>query len=103
VSDRRNLFDEVAVALEELLAFKPASKPELPRWYELARTLEKKLTESGGLSSEVPSLLWNYLADADVRLKDSVYGDLQNRQVRLLIRYLKRGEMPTDAELKQFA
>lgn len=101
--DRKELFGELAAALEELLAFQPASKSEVPRWYVLARNLEARLVVDGGLSSEAPAFLWNYLADADIRLKDSVYRDLQNRQVRLLIRYIKRGEMPTDAELKEFA
>lgn len=101
--DRKELFSELAVALEELLAFKPESKSELPHWYVLARNLEAKLVVDGGLSPEVPAFLWNYLADADIRLKDPVYRDLQNRQVRLLIRYIKRGEIPTDAELKEFA
>lgn len=103
MSSRRDLFDELAVALEELVVFRPASKAELPRWYALARSLEAKLVVDGGLSAEVPAFLWNYLADADIRLKDAVYRDLQNRQIRLLIRYIKRGEMPTDSELKEFA
>jgi hypothetical protein len=34
----------------------------------------------GGLSPEVPSLLWNYLADADIRLKDAEYATLQDRR-----------------------
>jgi hypothetical protein len=101
MSARKELIAELAAALEELRAFKPASKADVTRWFQRARELEARLVEKGGLSPEVPSLLWNYLADADIRFKDSKYAELQDGQMRLLVRYLKRGEMPSDDELKE--
>lgn len=59
MSDRKKLLDELAVALDELCAFRPASRAHLDRWYELARKLEAKLVQEGGLSPEVPTILWN--------------------------------------------
>jgi hypothetical protein len=103
VSARKELLDELATALEGLRAFKPASKADVDLWFQLARKLEARLVMKGGLSPEVPSILWNYLADADIRFKDAKYADLQDRQMRLLVRYLKRGEMPPDDELKEYS
>lgn len=103
MSTRQELIAELASELEELRTFKLASKANLSRWYELARELEAKLVTKDGLSSEVPSLLWNYLADADIRFKDTEYASLQDRQMRLLVQCLKRGEIPTDEEIKEFS
>jgi hypothetical protein len=101
VDDRKSLIEELAAGLEELRAFKPTSKVDMGRWYELARKLEGKLVAKGGLSPELPSLLWNYLADADIRMKDEQYAELQDRQMRLLVRYLRRREIPADDELRE--
>ena len=103
MSERSKRIAELATALADLRAFKPTSKEELARWYELAREIEATLVEKGGLSPEVPSLLWNYLADADIRFKSAKCADLQNQQMRLLIQYLKRGEMPSNEELKEYS
>jgi hypothetical protein len=103
LSARTELIAELASALEELRTFKPALKADVTRWYGLARKLEAKLVMKGGLSSEVPSILWNYLADADIRFKDAEYASLQDRQMRLLVQSLKRGEIPTDEEIKEYS
>lgn len=103
MSTRPELIAELASALEDLRTFKPASKDDVSRWYELARKLEARLVMKGGLSSEVPSILWNYLADADIRFKDTEYANLQDRQMRLLVQCLKRGDMPSDEEIKEYS
>ena len=102
VIDRRQRIAELAAAIEELRLYRPASKADVGRWYERARELEARLVVQGGLSPEVPSILWNYLADADVRFKDAEYADLQDRQMRLLVQCLKRGEIPSDEEIKKY-
>ena len=101
--DQPTLRRELGTALEELRAFSVGSKQDVTLWYELARALEDRLVAPGGLSREVPSFLWHYLADADVRFKDVKYAELQNRQMRLLLRYLSRGEMPSDDDLREFS
>lgn len=103
MSDRRALLDDLAKALEELRAFKPACKADVGAWFQLARKVEAQLVVKGGLSPDVPSILWNYLADADIRFKDAQYADLQDRQMRLLVRCLKRGELPSDEALKEYS
>jgi hypothetical protein len=103
VVERKEQIAELAATLEELRRFKPATKADMSRWYELARRLEARLVMKGGLSPEVPSILWNYLADADIRFKDAKYADLQDRQIRLLVQYLKRGEIPSDEEIREYS
>lgn len=102
VPDRKERMDELATALEELLAFTPASRTDVDRWYELARRLQDSLLQ-GGLGPEVPNLLWHYLFDADIRFKDRECAAMQDRQMRLLVRFLKRGEMPSEKELKKYS
>jgi hypothetical protein len=101
VTDRAALFQELAVAIEELRAFKPTSKEEVSKWYQLGRHVEAMLAKPDGLSPEVPSILWHYLFDADTRFKSGKYAELQDRQMRLLVRYLRRGEMPSNDELRE--
>lgn len=92
---------ELAETLEELRLVTLASREDVNQWFARARDLEVKLTMQGGLSPEVPSFLWHYLADADIRAKDPKYAALQDRQVRLLIRCLRRGTIPSDDELRE--
>jgi hypothetical protein len=49
------------------------------------------------LSGAVPHLVWHYLADADIRLKDSLYAVDQTRQLMEIVQLLERGE-PSEAE-----
>jgi hypothetical protein len=102
-TDRTALFQELAAAIEGLRAFKPNSKEEVSNWYKLGRDVEAMLTKPDGLSPEVPSILWHYLFDADTRFKSEEYAQLQDAHMRLLVRYLKRGQMPTDEELREYS
>jgi hypothetical protein len=103
MSERAALFAELATSIEGLRAFKPTTKAEVSRWYEMSRIVEETLRKPNGLSPEIPSILWRYLFDADIRLKDDKYAQLQDAQMRLLVQYLKRGEMPSSEELKEYS
>jgi hypothetical protein len=92
----------LADSLHHLRTLKPKTKDDVASWYVLARKLEAELVSANGLSPEVPSLLWHYLADADIRFKDEAYADLQDHQMRLLVQCLKRGEIPSDDELRRY-
>jgi hypothetical protein len=102
MSEKKRLVLDLAESLERLHEMKPTNKHDLQSWYATARGIEKQLVSANGLSPEVPEFLWHYLADADIRLKDPSYGELQVRKLILLIQYLKRGEVPTDAEIAKY-
>ena len=95
--------ERLAEALQKLYAFRPVSQVELQKWYLRARELEACLVAKNGLSPEVPSFLWHFLADADIRFKDKEYADTQNLKMRLVIQCLKRGELLSDEEILKYA
>ena len=99
--DPCELMSALASGLEHLRSIQVPSQGDLARWYEAARLVGSQITTN--LASEVPSTLWHYLFDADIRFKSKEYAERQDREIRLLIRYLKRGEMPTDEELREYS
>ncbi len=74
--------------LRDLLETPVRDKAELEAWYQRARTLEAWL-KSHEIGSDVPEILWHYLADADIRLKDIEYGRLQESQMLTLVTELE--------------
>ena len=90
---------ELAQKLEQLVSAEPKSSQELQGWYALAHEVEDSLVCEGGLGPTVPHLLWHFLSDADLRMKDSMYGSLQHKQISILINILRQGRMPDDHEL----
>ncbi|MCZ2153969.1 MAG: hypothetical protein LC114_08745 [Bryobacterales bacterium] len=101
MANHKAAMHHLADELEELRRIKIASRDDLNEWFTRARKLEAVLTGKGGLSPEMPSILWHYLADADIRAKDEKYAALQDRQILLLIRFLRRGTIPSDEELRE--
>ncbi len=84
VSERHRLGKQ----LRDLLDSPVHTKTELDAWYQRARNLEVWLT-SHDVGSDIPELLWHYLADADIRLKDSEYAEGQESQIRKLVAELE--------------
>ena len=90
----------LAEALTGLTEFVPVSKDELDQWYVQAQQLkDDHLLAPGGLSQYMPYFLWHYLSDADIRMKDEVYAEMQNRQLNSLLKHLKRGVLPSNEDL----
>jgi len=86
-------------ALRSLTAFVPTTKDEITQWYEQARRLKATHLRGGEDYLDVPHFLWHYLSDADIRMKDEVYAEMQNRRINLLLDYLHLGVMPSDDDL----
>ena len=93
MTDHGNQIKRLAEELSHLVEFKPASKDELNEWYDQAQPLQES-----GLLVNAPHFVWHYLSDADIRMKDEVYADLQNRRIDLVLQALKRGVMPSDED-----
>ncbi len=86
----RRLADELA----RLVAFVPETKDDLDQWYDQAQDI----LDDHELLRGAPHFLWHYLADADIRMKDEVYAEMQNRRVGLALQHLRRGVMPSDED-----
>ncbi len=96
-------------AVEELVAFSkelealvhavPKDKEQLRVWYEKAERLQEQLTQKGVIGHLLPHVVWHYLADADIRMRDEAYRSLQNEQMRRLIASLEKGVVPEESEL----
>jgi predicted Zn-dependent peptidase len=74
MSDQDIQIKQLADALTRLVKFVPSTKDELDQWYAQARSLEE-----GDLLRGVPHFLRHYLIDADTRMKDEAYAELQGR------------------------
>ncbi len=82
----------LAEELTRLVEFVPTTKGELGLWYDRAQLV----LEDSDLLKGAPHFLWHYLSDADIRMKDEVYGEMQDRRINLVLQHLKRGVMPSD-------
>lgn len=94
VSDHHIQIARLAKELAHLVDFVPATKDELNKWYDQARRLHES-----GLLLGAPHFLWHYLSDADIRMKDEVYAEMQNQRVNNLLAYLNSGKMPSDNDV----
>lgn len=86
----------LAKELVRLIEFVPRTKAELSDWYEQARLLQ-----AGDLLKGAPHFVWHYLADADIRMKDDVYAEMQNRRIKTVLDYLNKGVMPSDEDVDE--
>ncbi len=98
MSNKHNQIEKLAGALTLLVEFVPKTKEELEQWYIQARNLETEHLLNGGLSQDMPHFLWHYLSDADIRMKDESYADIQSRRIHLLLEHLKLGVIPNDED-----
>ncbi|GAA5214790.1 hypothetical protein ACFSJ3_05700 [Corallincola platygyrae] len=73
---------EIKTILALLLETEVKSKADLKDWYELAQSVEQLASAS---SIELPHLVWHYLSDADIRLKEPDYGKDQIEEVQSFI------------------
>lgn len=62
--------------LRMLLKSEPASVEQVAEWYRQAESLKRVLQSSAALTS-VPHVIWHYLDDADIRLRDRAYAQEQ--------------------------
>ncbi|AGC44272.1 hypothetical protein MYSTI_02956 [Myxococcus stipitatus DSM 14675] len=77
---RDEVTEQWAAVLREmraLLARDPRTKPDLRVWTDDAISLSRRITQSPEVSDKVDEVAWHSLADADIRVKDSEYAELQ--------------------------
>ena len=86
--------ERLAEALTNLLNFVLETNEDLERWYDKAQYI----LEDPDLLKGAPHFLWHYLADADIRMNDAAYEEMQNQRIHLVLEHLERGEMPTDED-----
>jgi hypothetical protein len=94
----RNQEDSIkrlAEAVTELVKFVPTTKDELTEWYDRAQVI----MDDGDMMTNAPHFLWHYFSDADIRMKEPDYAEIQNERVNNLIKYLNRGVSPSDDEI----
>ena len=94
MTDQDDQIKRLAEELAHLIEFVPASKTELKQWYDQAQRLQDKKD----LLQDAPHFLWHYLSDADIRMKDESYAEIQNSRIALLIEHLRSGSMPSDED-----
>ncbi len=81
--------------LRELAESTPATKRELPDWYDRAQELRSFIEATPGLP--LPHFVYHYLADADIRVRDEVYRAEQQSTILEVISAFERGEIPPNA------
>jgi hypothetical protein len=79
----------MAHALEALLRDEPADRTQLSSWYERAHSISEKIRSDAGLCKDVPEIVWHYLSDADIRLRDERYAKAQRVEVAAVIAAFK--------------
>lgn len=94
MKNQNSQIERLAETLTSLVNFVPESSDDLDRWYDKAECV----LEDHDLLKGAPHFLWHYLADADIRMKDEVYAEMQNRRIGLVLQHLKRGVMPSDED-----
>ena len=82
----------LAAALSRLLAWKPTDRGELELWSRAAADVFSALKESGSTLPDVPHVIWHFLSDADIRMKDPAYALEQEREVGRVIAGLESQE-----------
>ncbi|WP_338863785.1 hypothetical protein [Myxococcus stipitatus] len=73
---------EVLRELRSLLTRDPRTKPDLKAWTSDANSLTRRIRSFPAvISNLVDEVAWHYLADADIRVKDSEYAEMQRAEI----------------------
>ena len=73
--------DLVLACLRRLLEFEPASVERVSGWCQRAELI-KNVLRSSSYEIGVPRVIWHYLDDADIRIRDPRYAEAQVLAVR---------------------
>ncbi|CAN5572264.1 hypothetical protein BH10ACI2_BH10ACI2_17840 [soil metagenome] len=92
MTDESGQIKALEEALTALIKFVPKTRLELDEWYNQANCI----LERPDLLQGCPHFIWHYLADADIRMKDDSYLEMQNQRIGLMLQQLNRGQMPSD-------
>jgi hypothetical protein len=80
-------FNEFLIGALEALAARPlTTRKDLAAWRAEAHRLEESFTPEQ--ADSVPSFVWHYLGDADIRLRNASYREDQQRRLRQVVQQL---------------
>ena len=85
--------------LRQLYDFVPTDDESLGSWYEEAGELVAFLRGSPLVADQVPIRIWQFLSDADIRMKDKDFAASQNRIVRVFLEVLEEGTILSGEEI----
>lgn len=86
----------LGLKLQSLIERGPDDKAGLDEWYKDAMDVWRFIQRNEGLSNEMPAIVWHFLSDADIRLKDEEYRREQIGEISEIVRKLKHGQLPCD-------
>jgi hypothetical protein len=81
----------LAQDLRRLVEMEVVDRDTLSVWYKEARRVQEKIKTADASLSHVPHLVWHYLTDADIRLKDPEYARMQNESLSRILAAMERG------------
>lgn len=87
--------------LRRLYDFAPTDAESLGRWYEEAGELVTFLRNSPLVADQIPIRIWQFLSDADIRMKDKDFAVSQNRIVRVFLEGLAEGTILSGQEIDE--
>ena len=77
MTDLPTLADE----LEALAESEPVDRAQLSLWHERAHALGDQIRANVDLCNKTPEIVWHYLSDADIRLKEVLYAQAQRESL----------------------
>ncbi len=87
-------WNNVLRALRELLTNDPTTRQHLGSWTADANSLIRQIRSSPEISNALDEVVWHFLSDADIRVKDPVYGETQRAEFE---RWLQQAERTLQA------
>lgn len=85
---------KLAKELCQLVERPVTNKVELAAWEDDSWNLQDRIRKDAELADVVPHAVWHYLADADIRLKDPRYREMQDKEIKEIIALLSKGQLP---------
>ena len=99
IPDDSKTIKDLGVLLLSLIASEPHNRKELREWVKRSRealVFTSRLAASG---IGVPELIYHYLSDADIRLKDPRYAGLQMPRIKKIALLLSEGVIQGSDEI----
>lgn len=87
--------------LKHLYDFVPTDAETLRRWYVDAAELVALLRSMPELADQVPIRVWQYLSDADIRMKDKDFAVSQNQILIAFMAGLKEGKVLSGEQIDE--
>ena len=86
-----SILRSLGALLVELASSEPTSRVDLRAWTTRSEEALKLVSQLSSLGVAVPELVHHYLSDADIRLKDRRYAEMQMPRVKEVTRLLQKG------------